>query len=263
MCCREVELALDRCSTFSPSHDELRDFVGTLLERRAVVERNGQAWRDPVEEKKISLEKSGGYVEDDKSKNIKDMAQRARQLVAADENAQDEMAAHLKKVDKGALEQGADFYKATSVEVEKSTRVPKILEDDDDQRKQLVRDVATCLKCAERPFVSGSLPDACTYDPGTLAARCGAVAARLVVEQALPQEQDAVFELLRRRTAVVHDPNREDDTKVKPTSGSYDAWAKHCRTVDKYLYYRDSFQLNDAMSYDDDVPSEAESAPEE
>ena len=31
----------------------------------------------------------------------------------------------------------------------------------------------------------------------------------------------------------------------------------------KYLYYRDSFQLNDAMSYDDDVPSEAESAPEE
>ena len=32
--------------------------------------------------------------------------------VAADENAQDEMAAHLKKVDKGALEQGADFYKA-------------------------------------------------------------------------------------------------------------------------------------------------------
>ena len=31
--------------------------------------------------------------------------------------------------------------------------------------------------------------------------------------------------------------------------------------MDKYLYYRDSFQLNDAMSYDDDVPSEAESAP--
>ena len=304
MCCREVELALDRCSTFSPSHDELRDFVGTLLERRAVVERNGQAWRDPVADKKASLAKSGGLLEDDKSKNIKDMAQRstlcgnqtagaprhrrdvapvtaaarwrggsrislldvhagARQLVAADESAQDEMAAHLKKVDKGALEQGADFYKATSVEVEKATRVPRILEDDEDQRKQLVRDVATCLKCAERPFVPGSLPDACTYDPGTLAARCGAVAARLVVEQALPQEQDAVFELLRRRTAVVHDPNREDDTKVKPTSGSYDAWARHCRTVDKYLYYRDSFQLNDAMSYDDDVPSEAESAPEE
>ena len=173
------------------------------------------------------------------------------------------MAAHLKKVDKGALEQGADFYKATLVEEEKATRVPRILEDDEDQRKQLVRDVATCLKCAERPFVSGSLPDAGTYDPGTLAARCGAVAARLVVEQALPQEQDAVFELLRRRTAVVHDPNREDDAKVKPTSGSYDAWSKHCRTVDKYLYYRDSFQLNDAMSYDDDVPSEAESAPEE
>jgi hypothetical protein len=63
---------------------------------------------------------------------------------------------------------------------------------------------------------------------------------------------------------VVHEPNREDDTKVKPTSGSYDAWAKHCRTVDKYLYYRDSFQLNDAMSYDDDVPSSAEeSEPEE
>ena len=57
MCCREVELALDRCSTFSPSHDELRDFVGTLLERRAVVERNGQAWRDPVADKKMSLEK--------------------------------------------------------------------------------------------------------------------------------------------------------------------------------------------------------------
>ena len=83
MCCREVELALDRCSTFSPSHDELRDFVGTLLERRAVVERNGQAWRDPVADKKASLEKSGGLLEDDKSKNIKDMAQRARQLVAA------------------------------------------------------------------------------------------------------------------------------------------------------------------------------------
>ena len=62
---------------------------------------------------------------------------------------------------------------------------------------------------------------------------------------------------------MVHDPNREDDTKVKPTSGSYDAWSKHCRTVDKYLYYRDSFQLNDAMSYDDDVPSEAESEPGE
>ena len=141
--------------------------------------------------------------------------------VAADESAQDEMAAHLKKVDKGALEQGADFYKATAVEEAKATRVPRILEDDEDQRKQLVRDVATCLKCAERPFVLGSLPDACTYDPGTLAARCGAVAARLVVEQALPQEQDAVFELLRRRTAVVHDPNREDDTKVKPTSGLF------------------------------------------
>ena len=183
--------------------------------------------------------------------------------VAADESAQDEMAAHLRKVDKGALAQGADFYKATAVEEAKSTRIPRILDDDEDQRKQLVRDVATCLKCAERPVVSGSLPDACTYDPGTLAGRVGAVAARLVVEQALPQEQDAVFELLRRRTAVVHDPNREDDTKVKPTSGSYDAWARHCRTVDKYLYYRDSFQLNDAMSYDDDVPSEAESAPEE
>ena len=64
MCCREVELALDRCSTFSPSHDELRDFVGTLLERRAVVERNGQAWRDPVADKKASLEKSGGLLED-------------------------------------------------------------------------------------------------------------------------------------------------------------------------------------------------------
>ena len=83
MCCREVELALDRCATFSPSHDELRDFVGTLLERRAVVERNGQAWRDPVADKKASLEQSGGLLEDDKSKNIKDMAQRARQLVAA------------------------------------------------------------------------------------------------------------------------------------------------------------------------------------
>ena len=47
MCCREVELALDRCSTFSPSHDELRDFVGTLLERRAVVERNGQPGATP------------------------------------------------------------------------------------------------------------------------------------------------------------------------------------------------------------------------
>ena len=65
MCCREVELALDRCATFSPSHDELRDFVGTLLERRAVVERNGQAWRDPVADKKASLEKSGGLLEDD------------------------------------------------------------------------------------------------------------------------------------------------------------------------------------------------------
>ena len=69
---------------------------------------------------------------------------------------------------------------------------PGILEDDEDQQKQLVRDVATCLKCAERPFVSGSLPDACTYDPGTLAVAMHAVAARLVVEQALPQEQDAV-----------------------------------------------------------------------
>ena len=36
---------------------------------------------------------------------------------------------------------------------EKAARVPRILEDDEDQRKQLVRDVATCLKCAERPFV--------------------------------------------------------------------------------------------------------------
>ena len=71
-----------------------------------------------------------------------------------------------------------------------------------------------------------------------------------------------MFELLRRRTAVVHDPNREDDIRVKPTSGSYDAWARHCRTVDSTrLYYRYSFQLNDVSSRDDDVPSEAESAP--
>ena len=62
--------------------------------------------------------------------------------VAADESAQDEMAAHLRKVDKGALEQGADFYKATAVEEAKATRVPRILDDDEDQRKQLVRDVA-------------------------------------------------------------------------------------------------------------------------
>ena len=79
MCCREVELALDRCATFSPSQQSCETLWGVAL-RRAVVERNGQAWRDPVADKKASLEKSGGLLEDDKSKNIKDMAQRARQL---------------------------------------------------------------------------------------------------------------------------------------------------------------------------------------
>ena len=127
---------------------------------------------------------------------------------------------------------------------ERRRRVPRILEDDEDQRKQLVRDVATCLKCAERPFVSGSLPDACTYDPGTLAARCGAVAARLVVEQALPQEQDAVFELLRRRTAVVHDPNREDDIKVKQVARTHGPntagrWTSTCTTATRPIERHD------------------------
>ena len=38
------------------------------------------------------------------------------------------MAAHLKKVDKGALEQGADFYKATLVEEAKATRVAEVVD---------------------------------------------------------------------------------------------------------------------------------------
>ena len=54
----------------------------------------------------------------------------------------------------------------------------------------------------------------------------------------IPQEQDAVFELLRRRTAVVHDPNREDDTKVK-LQVARTTRGPNRRTVDKYLYYRD------------------------
>ena len=251
MACREVELAFDKCSTFSPSYDELSDFVGTLLERRAVVERNGQAWRDPGEDKRDSIEASGGYVEDDKSKDIKDMDQRAAQLVKADETAQDAMAKHLRKVDKGAREATSDFYKATAVKVETQRQKPHILEDDEDACKALVQDVALCLQCAERPMVLGDVPDACTYDPGKLAARTGAVAARLVVEQANPAEQEAVFELLRRRTNVVADPFRDDDAKVLPTAGAFDAWATHCKTVDAYLYYRDSFQLNDTMAYSD------------
>ena len=208
--------------------------------------------RDPEAEENASLRNSKGVVERFDASGKIDMTLRAKHLIREAEAASS-LVSHLRAMDASTADTSARISGDSSETAAAAT--PAIRDDDDDDddaSKALARDVSSALLHAERPPAQGDPYFATEHDPATLAAFCGAAAARRVVEQANSDEVAAVFEVLRRRRDVrPYGPAADDACAPVSSPNLCDFYEKHQKTLKKYLFYRDRFLLHKDMTADD------------
>ncbi|KAH8096233.1 hypothetical protein JL720_3593 [Aureococcus anophagefferens] len=252
----ENVIAKRRPRAFSPTYPELQDFLFRLLGRDAVVERNGQAVRDRSELERAHRALSKSVVDDAATKiHSKDdisMDDRARELMSEGES-QAALGGHLRSDassphSERARAPGDGSLPATRLAREAAADLRRIAEERhavflDLDAKALKREVELVLAAAEAPVAEGDVFYAAEYEPHRLAGNCGYAAAKRVLAQANNDEQETVFEVLRRRDAVLPELAPLDDGLTPVSSADLVAFRDaHMDAVRRYVAFRDEWR---------------------